>query len=345
MKIAEILVGVAALGGEKPRTLAVKPHPRGLTIVPIEGGALPPEHLARALRETLSAPERSALCAEAPFLRISASSDDVELAIADDASLALRLLTETRKGGIPLILEAKPDGDDIDALLRRVALAAGADEPEALEAMLAHWDAGARDDADAPAASAEELAYAEAHRRAIALAKAVRAIDDRMTASVVPDWLWIATGLGGIGVFLTVIAFLYPDLRIYVVPALSAFALAGFFAYGWRSWRELKLRGELQLQRRELRARREAARSETRALHEALVRRGRSPEEVLLRHEGFRTLPAVPAIVSAPAELEATLARLEAHDRQTIVLVEAARVPSGVADRLIQPLKTLVQSL
>ncbi len=263
----------------------------------------------------------------------------MELAIADDASLGLRLLTETRRGGVPLMLEAKADSDDrVEALLQRVAIAAGADEPEHLFVMLA----GEAPSADAEAdASPDALAYVDAHRRAAALAKAVRAIDDRMTASVVPDWLWIATGLGGVGVFLTVIALLYPDLRIYVVPMLSVAALLGFLAYALRAFRELKVRGELQLERRELRARREAARAEAKDRQAALARSGRSPEEVLMRHAKIRIPPEMPAIIGA-RELEAkaiTFDRCAA--RQTILFLDARHLPAGIDEDLIQRLRVI----
>jgi hypothetical protein len=337
MKLTELILGVA---GDPPSTLAVRPNATGLTIIPIDRPTLLPELVALAIKDTLSSPERRALKEDLPFIRITAAAGDVELAVADDASLGLRLLTETRKGGVPLILEAKADSDDrVEALLLRVAIAAGADEPEHLFAMLA-GDRSANADTEAEA-SPEALAYVDAHRRATLLAKAVRAIDDRMTASVVPDWLWIATGLGGVGVFLTVIALLYPDLRIYVVPMLSIAALLGFLAYGLRAFRELKVRGELQLERREVRARREAARAEAKDRHAALARSGRSPEEVLMRHAQIRVPPDMPAIIGA-RELDAKAITFDRRaPRQTIVFLDAQHLPRGLDEDLIQRLRVI----
>jgi hypothetical protein len=295
MRITEIVVGVL---GATPKTLRIVPRPAGLTIVPISAELGGPDGLARAVRETLASPDRSAATAEVPFVRVIAELGDLELTVADDATGSGRMLTETHETGVPLIMEtntrAKDEGDRdarLEALLARVCLAAGVDEADTLLAALAH------DAEPAAVGDAEAHAYAEAHHRASTLAREVRAIDDRMTASVVPDWLWIATGLGGIAVLMTVVALLYPELRIYVVPAMIAASVLGFGAYGYRAWRELQTRGGLMIERKELRARREAARAEARTLRAALVARGVDADGALLALAGTTRLERLPAVL------------------------------------------------
>jgi hypothetical protein len=333
MKVSEIVLGAAL---DPPRTLRVQPNPSGLTLVPVDLAGLAASDVAAAIRETLAGSERRTLDKALPFLRITAAGDDVEVSIADDAALGLRLLTETRPGGVPLLLEARSD-EDVDAILRRMALASGTADPEIMLAGLAGPGSAAATLGPSPEASA----YLDAYRRASALAKEVRAIDDRMTASVVPDWLWIATGLGGVGVFLTVIALLYPDLRIYVVPALTLFALLGFAAYGIRAFRELKVRADLQEQRRELRARREAARSEARERAAALASTGEAPETVLVGRGELRIPPSLPAIIGAARLGHEEMTRLAEEQRQTIVFMDRSAIPQGAGEDLIRGLHTI----
>jgi hypothetical protein len=301
VRIEQIILGASS--GTETSTITLEPSPSGLSVLPIDGSLIAPEVAARAIRETLTSPDRSTAKETLPFIRVTAVAGDVRLAVADDASLSVRMLTETRAGGVPLILEAhlatgEAEDERLEALLRRIAVAADVEDNAVLGAILAQD----RVDFAPEDASTDELAYVEAHRRAAALAREVRAIDDRMTKSVVPDWLWIATAFGGAGVFMTVIALLYPDLRVYVVPAMTCGALIGFGAYAMRSLRELRIRGALLVERREMRARREAARSELKRRAGELVARGIDPDRVLVRLSGAQVAKRVPAIIGVAGE-------------------------------------------
>jgi hypothetical protein len=314
LRLEQIILGVS--GGERRETIVVEPKPRGRTRAPIDAELIAPELAARAVRETIFRPDRETAKAEVPFVRVTAQSEDVRLEIADDALTQTRMLTESRPGGVPLVLEVSTasadDRDDerMDALLRRIAAAAGVEDPSLFGALLAQEQIEG-----AEASSDAERAYVEAHRRATALALEVRSIDDRMTASVVPDWLWIATAFGGAGVFMTVIALLYPQLRIYVVPIMTAIALIGFAAYGLRSLRELKIRGALLIERREMRARRETARREVRERADALVKMGVDPDRILAHLAGARM--EVPAIIGRDAIVDPNAD--SAGDRQIVI--------------------------
>ena len=180
---------------------------------------------------------------------------------------------------------------------------------------------------EAGEATNDELAYVEAERRRNQLARAVREVDDKMTASVVPDWLWVATGFGGVGVTLTAIVFLYPETRIYLIPALILLSIVGFALYGFRSAKELRIRGRLQVERRDLRERREKAKAEAAKLRETLEAQGIDPDGVLVRLSKIGVADA-PVILSGHDP-----SALEAEERQVVLFV------SGTSDHpKVQPL-------
>lgn len=282
MKIVEILLGVVKDGAATTETFPVQ----GSTTI----GIAEPDLLARALRETLAAPTREAAKDRVPFVRITAREGTHEVSVADDASAGLRMLSETKGDAMPQIIEAKAGDDEaIDTLLGRVAHAFSADDSEMLYLALGRVELGAR----APISDENaQRAYEAVQQKKLELERAVREVDDKMTKSVVPDWLWVATGFGGIGVMMTVVALLYPQLRASVLPVMIAISVLGFGGYGFMSWRELKRRSALMAQRKSLRAQREEARKEARDF----AARG------VILSEGSGSLDHLPAILSdAPA--------------------------------------------
>jgi hypothetical protein len=299
VKIASIMVGVIEDGA--PRVHLLEPNAEGLTIVPCT--AFSAEQVATAVRHVLSRPEPRP-ASEIQFVRIAIAEPELE--VADDAVQSLRMLTDR-----DLVLDARGEDEEMDELLERISTAAGVDPLGPALTIV-------EDSADA---TEEELAYVDAQRRAIQLAAAVRGVDDQMTASVVPDWLWIATAFGGLGVLLTAIVFLYPETRIVLIPALIVLSVIGFLLYGWRSFKELRVRGALQLERAELRARREAAKLEAMEKRDILSATGRDADAIFARLEGLAIPRNVPAILSRAAGQIAELAEAE---RQTIVFVDSA---------------------
>jgi hypothetical protein len=317
VRIARITIGVIEEG--EARAYEVEPHSDGLTVVPV--GALGAEAIASAVRHALSQPEPRG-AAEIPFVRVALVASELTIEVADDAGQSMRMMTAGRPEALPQVIEAGAgDDDEMEALLLRISDAAGMEQAHfALALGMGAAPASAE-------ASEEELGYVEAQRRASRLAAAVREIDDKMTASVVPDWLWVATGFGGLGVLLTAIVFLYPETRVVLIPSLIALSLAGFAMYGWRSWKELRVRGRLQLERSELRELREAAREAAKKQRAVLVEQGRDPDAVLVRLSGMVVPSNVPAVL---ARDYASLGELEGLDRSAIVFVpgsfEHARV-------------------
>ncbi len=318
-KILRVTLGVLEAG--TPAVYRIEPYPDGLSVVAT--GTLSSEAIAAAVRHALSRPEPRSP-EPIPFVRVALGAGEVELEVADDAAQSMRMLSEVRSGAAPLVIEAGPDQDaEMDALLARIGASAGL-LPNQLGAALARR--AARDEAPggAPDATGEALAFLDAHRRATQLAGAVRAVDDQMTASVVPDWLWIATGFGGLGVLLTAIVFLYPETRLRLIPALIALSVVGFGLYGWRSFAELRVRGRLQIERAELRARREAAREEARALRARLCQDGADPDALLVRLQEIVVPPGVPAIFAQHGAALSAAGPPEQPDHQQIVLADGA---------------------
>jgi len=103
-----------------------------------------------------------------------------------------------------------------------------------------------------------------------------------------------------------------------LIPALLVLSLIGFALYGWRSLHELRLRGRLQIERAELRARREAARESAKEQRGLLMERGRDPDAVLVRLSEMVVPKNVPAVLARSVD---SLAELERMDRQAIVFV------------------------
>lgn len=314
MRIVKLVIGTVGSAGPVARTYALNAD---LSVIVVDD----PEVYARAVRDTLTAPRRAG--ASIPFVSIEMAHDDLLLTVADDASSGVRMMTRGRARAIPEILEVHTSDPEavidggLDTIFAAVAHAAGADDIETLAPALAIVDAPTPD----ATRRAEASAFLEASARARQLAAAVRAVDDEMTASVVPDWLWIATGVGGLGVFCTALAFLYPELRVVLVMTLVALSVVGFSLYGWRALHEMKTRGRLQEERAALRQRREAAREEARTLAERLRAEGEDVDRLLLANQDAPLPRAAPAIVVGDgADLDA----LASAGRQIIAFVTSS---------------------
>ncbi len=322
MRIERLILGTVEGDGPVARTYALRP---GLSVIVVDD----PEGTAAAVRDTLTRPERDA--AGVPFVSVEIQHDDIALTVADDAASGLRMMTRGRAGAIPEVLEIhRSDPEEVidgglDAIFSAVAAAAGVEDIEDVAPALAVVES----DGVVNDVSPEARRFLESTRRASELAAAVRGVDDRMTASVVPDWLWIATGVGGLGVFCTAIAFLYPELRVVLVAVLVVLSVVGFSLYGWRAAQEMKTRARLQEERAKLRARREDARAEAKTYRDALAASGQDPDALLVALGALpRTAPAI------LGEAAPDLAHLAECGRQ--VLVFSAVAPADRA-HLVRP--------
>ena len=328
MNLQELIFGTADGGAYK-----LNPDPDRLTVVDCQG--LGAELLAQATRDVLCTPARRRGTDALPFVRVRAARDDIEITVADDANAGARVLEESIGGRIPLFIEASRDRPEDDSrrelIVEKIARAAGFEDPHGLAPALAATGRPADDSG----ATEAETAFFKATSRAQALARQVREIDDQMTESVVPGWLFVATGAGGFGVLMTAVTLFNPDLRLYVIPTMVALFLFGLTAYAWRSWRELQIRGALQDQRAELRAEREAARASATQLAKSLTEAGGDPEEVLGRLGGVSQTNA-PLIVSLADA--SNLGPLASSGRQTIVFVDD---PAGASPEVVRALEAL----
>lgn len=328
MRLRRIVVGTVGPDGPiaKEATLG-----HDLTVVEVTE----PEAYALAVRETLTATERTTT-ETIPFISVEAEHEDIELTVADDGPGGVRMMTRGQARAIPEVLEIHAaDPLDLreggfDAIFESVAEAVGAEGIQLVAPALARLEAS-EDDGDE--LGAEERAFLEASARAEKLAAAVRSVDDEMTASVVPDWLWIATGLGGIGVLCTSIAFIYPQWRVIMIGLLGVGSVIGFSLYGWRAFGELKTRARLQDERAELRERREAARAEVRSLAERLKARDRDTDALLLAHSGAAPPRTAPAILAGEIT-ESLLSAITSAKRQVLLFTKDA---SGAPKDAIVP--------
>lgn len=309
----------------------------GLCVVTLPPGAPSPAVVAAAWRAALSSPTPVAGVAA---VTVRAEAPGLSLVVLDEAPRRTILLGAP--GALPRSIELDPaaleprtlDGLTEDSL-RRIAGAAGLASPDHFAAALSQTSTP-----QAPGApdlgSALEQAYVAARRRAEALAAEVRSLDDQMTRSVVPDWLWIATGAGGIGVFMTVIALMYPELRVYALVGLVVASVIGFSLYGWRAYGELGTRARLLEARRERRAAREAARAEATRLGAQLEAEGGTPDAALLRLSALTLPPDLPAIIAPPHPTATELEALSVLGRQVVVVTE--HVPADTPASWARPM-------
>lgn len=327
------LIGLGLALGEGERLYGVVPRP-GLTVVSLPPGSPGPRVVAEAWRAALSSPT-PALGPVAVTVRAEAKG--LVFTVLDEHPR--RTMLEGASGALPRALELDPEALEPRTLdgLREEALSRIAAAAEV--GAIAHF-AAALTQTEAPKdaeATPTEQAYVSARRRAEALALEVRGLDDQMTASVVPDWLWIATGAGGLGVFMTLIALMYPELRVYSVIALVVLSVIGFGLYGWRAYGELGTRARLLEVRAERRAAREVAREEAKHWAQRLRQEGGDPDAALLRLEGLALPPQLPAIVALPEPNLADLQGLDRLGRQIVVVT--AHVPADTPADWHRPLQ------
>lgn len=334
LRLVEIIVGLE--GGEAVKAdVETKDDIHVAHVDPSAGVSA--EDLARALRQTLSAPFRASARETVPFIRATLRDDNKEISVADDAYASLRMLTEIQGTSLPLIIEAEthPGRTDprVDVILSRVAGAFDAQSPEDLAPLLS--DTGQR--SDLAALSPTENALVRAHAKARQLAREVQAIDDKMTASVVPDWIWVATGLGGVGVMMTAVVLFKPELRVFVIPAMVAVLLLGLAAYALVSWKELKTRALLSDARGRVRTEREAARAEVRQVRDRLAKKGVDPDGLLSRLSDAQIDTKIPTVLGRTVLSEDDRDSLRALGRQVLVFVSDPTCAGAQPMRPVDP--------
>jgi hypothetical protein len=325
-ELMEIVLGLA--DGTAHR---VVPRPSAVTVVPVDLENLSGEDVGRAVRDVLVQPRRSeAASKKVPFVRVTLENREVALVAADDAFQNMRLLTVEQKGKVPLLFEANTQSvvDDarLEVVLGRIATTLGTRSPDELGPALS----AATGPGPSPSeASPKEQAYARAQAKAAARAAEIHALDDRMTRSVVPDWLWVASGVGGLGVLMTAVTLYYPRAKPIVLPLMVLLLCAGLAAYAWRALRELKTRSLLQETRLKLREERETARREAAELGETLRRKGLDPEEVLRRVRPDQPSASVPAILFRKETSTLEVTALADLKRQVVLFVDRLGVLAG----------------
>ena len=308
--IKEIIIGQAS--GQTDR---VEPKTEGVSIIPVSSPAL----WARSSLELLSQPDMRSTGDAVPFVRIRAEDERLSIAIADDLVARVRILEESLDNRIPLIVDAylddETDTPKRDVMVTKIARAFGVPQPELLRIAMTQAQAPE----DNKSMSDQEHQFLAAHHHAVGLAQQVRKIDDKMTASVVPDWLFVACAVGALFVMLTAVALFYPQLRTTLIPIMVVLGGMGLCAYAWRSWQELKIRASLQENRRQLRQQREQARTEAKDLADALMTNGIDPDAIVLNVSESLQSSNNPVILHRDAIDPSELELLKASKRQILV--------------------------
>jgi|GEM_PF-4403531 len=277
---------------------------------------------------------------EAPFVRVRLDNPSLSIAIADDMQAGLRIFEESLEQRIPLIIDASVDSDveapKLDLMLTKIAQGFGLAQEELVRLALTQIQT----ESSEGELLLIEKEFLSAHSNALSYASQVRRIDDQMTASVVPGWLFIACAVGAAFVLMTAITLFYPELRMTVIPIMVIGGIVGLGAYGWRSWKELNIRGALQAQRAELRAKREEAKTEAHALAKQIVGENRDPDALLARQNAELLSAKTPIILEKDVVDRTFLEEIQIvrDERQIIVFGKSlSDVDDTVDARIIQP--------
>lgn len=314
--LAEIVYGLASRG-----PLRVRPRPTGVSLVPVDADGIGAAELARAARQTLASPRRTAGSATILKVQVVLESMGTRRLVADDRVRDVRALKIIPPSGAPMATEADTSSlaDDIQlqALLAHVATAFDLEVPDDLGPDLATLArVGAKD------ASPKELAMLRAHDKLRHQALEIRRLDAEQRAPYAPPPLAIAVTAGGVALLVAAGLVLPHDLRRLAVGG-AALALIGAIAgFGWRAWRRASNTTSLEAARTRASQAREAARHELTELAEKLARRGTDPDEVLGRLTSATIPPGLPAILHFESFSSADLQALAGLGRPAVAFVD-----------------------
>ena len=310
--------GIHIDGGSAGR-LRIEPRPHGTTVIPVDL-PLEAEALARALRETLGARRRDSLCEIAPVLEVHLGRGGDRILVQDQSTAGRRVLVESPAAGPEKVLSADThsptDLASPEHILQRI--------PRVFE--LETWadlaPSLARSGNSEPAnPSPKQLAYQRSFEELRAIARNLESIDRTLATSPQPNWLQVATVVGGAALAAASISVLVPRsagvvLALTVVGMLIYLARLGFVAL-----QEIKRRETLPVEAAELRPALEAARERHAELAETLRRRGEDPDEILGRLLAPPRLGLAPSFLARASVSWAELLSLEARDGQALVFV------------------------
>jgi hypothetical protein len=319
MRVLELLLGI-----DGSPALRLCPSEQGLTIVPVDELGVTPIEIARALRQTLAQHQRGAAQAKLRRVQISLESGRSKLMVLDDQPRGVRAI-RVETPGEPLVhFEARlgrlDDAPKLEALLVRIANAAGESVPEDLGPSLASVRVGQRP--EGAAASPKEQALLRAHEKARAAAEKVRGVDRELGLPGFSWGRWFLAGFIALASLIAVSLLVGPAWRHILVPIYLVAVLTAWISYGVKTARALSKAAKLEEARAGLREEREAARREEHDLAETMAKKGADPDEVLAR---LRDRPApreAPAILGQADLSSAEVLELTGVGRQVILFVE-----------------------
>lgn len=334
MRILELLLGI-----DGSPALRLCPSENGLTIVPVDELGVTPIEIARALRQTLAQHERGAAKAKLRRVQISLQAGPSKLMVLDDQPRGVRAFRVETPGQAVVHFEARlgrlDDAPKLEALLVRIANAAGESVPEDLGPSLASVRRGAQIEGavsggmnppggavTSPQASPKELALVRAHEKARAAAEKVRGVDRALGLPAFSWGRWFLAGFIALASLIAVSLLVGPAWRHILVPIYLLAVLTAWIGYGVKTARALSKASALEAARAGLRDEREVARREEHELAETMAKKGADPDEVLARLRDRPASREAPAILGQADLSSAEVLELTGVGRQVILFVD-----------------------
>lgn len=333
MQVLELLLGI-----DGSPALRLCPSESGLTIVPVDELGVTPIEIARALRQTLAQHERGAAKGKLRRVQISLQAGPSKLMVLDDQPRGVRAFRVETPGQAVVHFEARlgrlDDAPKLEAMLVRIANAAGESVPEDLGPSLASVGRSAGTEgtvsggmnppggAITPQASPKELALVRAHEKARAAAEKVRGIDRALGVPGFSWGRWFLAGFIALASLIAVSLLVGPAWRHILVPIYLLAVLTAWIGYGVKTARALSKASTLEAARTGLRDEREAARREEHELAETMAKKGADPDEVLARLRDRPASREAPAILGQADLSSAEVLELTGVGRQVILFVE-----------------------
>lgn len=287
IRIREIIIGLQEGAQTRAFRAEIPPVPH----VVLSGELVDDEPLVSALRSLLDGTPPDGRAARLPFLRIDLETDRGPVVIMQDAAQGVRVVHTPDAPDLTLPLDADP------AAWRALRIAQadrlGLASPEALRS------APTTVAPDAPTATATiagpAARFQAEHRRRQTLHAAWTENRSAMARSVVPDWIWWATGIGGVGVLMTAVALLWPEMRRAAIPVIAGGSLLGFGLYAALARREVRRRGAIQAEHEVLEAELAASDRTLSELEATLRNQGIHPQDVLPKSDAASAMVLVSA--------------------------------------------------
>jgi hypothetical protein len=258
-------------------------------------------------------------------LEVHLDDGPVRALIQDDAKHERRVLVEHPAIGPEIVTKAEthPLSDVFvtQRLLLRIASVFGLDSAADMLPVLAHGSRTAE-----TATSPKRLAYRRAFEEMRAIAKNLESLDRSLMRPTRPNWLLVASIVGGSAFGATILALLAPRFAGVILGLTMLGLLVYLTRIGLASLREIERKKGLPNEMVELQAALEAARERVGELADTLRRRGEDPDELLDGLVPPNLEHRAPSVLARTSVSSAELLALETVGAQALIFVPAHNV-------------------